>query len=59
MPGRLCQDSLPDKRAVAQVLQGLLNFPPARQAVKMIEGVSARDKAAELIRVLHEEAKII
>ncbi len=36
-----------------------LNFPPERQAVKMIAGESARDKAAELIRVLHEEARII
>ena len=36
-----------------------LNFPPARQAVKMIEGESAQEKAAELVRVLHEEAKII
>ena len=36
-----------------------LNFPPERQAVKMIEGESAQDKAAELVRVLHEEAKLI
>lgn len=36
-----------------------LNFPPQRQAVKMIEGESAQAKAAELVRVLHEEAKII
>ncbi|NNL76568.1 MAG: electron transfer flavoprotein subunit beta/FixA family protein [Desulfobacterales bacterium] len=36
-----------------------LNFPPERQAVKMVEGESAQDKAAELVRVLHEETKII
>jgi electron transfer flavoprotein beta subunit len=36
-----------------------LNFPPERQAVKIIDGESARDKAAELVRVLHEESKII
>ena len=36
-----------------------LNLPPERQAVKMIEGESAQDKAAELVRVLHEEAKLI
>ena len=36
-----------------------LNFPPQRQAVKMIEGETVRDKAAELVRVLHEEVKLI
>ena len=36
-----------------------LNFPPQRQAVKMIEGESVQAKAAELVRVLHEEVKII
>ena len=36
-----------------------LNFPPQRQAVRMIEGEAAADKAAELVKVLHEEAKII
>ena len=36
-----------------------LNLPPKRQAVRMIEGESSRDKAAELIRVLHEEVKLI
>jgi electron transfer flavoprotein beta subunit len=36
-----------------------LNFPPERQAVKIIEAESAREKAAELVRVLHEESKII
>ncbi len=36
-----------------------LNFPPERQAVKMIEGESAQEKAAELVRVLHEEVKVI
>jgi electron transfer flavoprotein beta subunit len=36
-----------------------LNLPPERQAVRMIEGESSQDKAAELIRVLHEEVKLI
>ena len=36
-----------------------LNFPPQRQAVKIIAGESAQEKAAELVRVLHEESKII
>jgi electron transfer flavoprotein beta subunit len=36
-----------------------LNFPPQREAVRMIEGEAAANKAAELVKVLHEEAKII
>jgi electron transfer flavoprotein beta subunit len=36
-----------------------LNFPPQRQAVRMIEGESPADIAAELVKVLHEENKII
>ena len=36
-----------------------LNFPPERQAVRIIEGESVLEKAAELVRVLHEESKII
>lgn len=36
-----------------------LNFPPERQAVRMIEGETVQDKAAELVRVLHEEVKLI
>jgi len=36
-----------------------LNLPPERQAVRMIAGESAQAKAAELVRVLHEEAKLI
>jgi electron transfer flavoprotein beta subunit len=32
--------------------------PPQREAGKMIEGETPEDKAAELARVLHEEAKI-
>ncbi len=36
-----------------------LNFPPQRQAVRMVEGEAAADKAAELVKILHEEAKII
>ena len=36
-----------------------LNLPPERQAVKMIEGEAAADKAAALVKTLHEETKII
>jgi len=36
-----------------------LNFPPQRQAVRMIEGETAQNKAAGLVKVLHEEVKII
>jgi electron transfer flavoprotein beta subunit len=33
--------------------------PPAREAGKIIEGETPQEKAAELARLLHEEAKII
>jgi len=36
-----------------------LNLPPERQAVKMIEGEAGADKAAALVKILHEETKII
>jgi electron transfer flavoprotein beta subunit len=36
-----------------------LSLPPERQAVKMIEGEAAADKAAALVKILHEETKII
>lgn len=36
-----------------------LNFPPERQAVLMIEGETSADIAAQLVKVLHEETKII
>ncbi|MGD2022923.1 MAG: electron transfer flavoprotein subunit beta, partial [Desulfobacterales bacterium] len=36
-----------------------LSSPPERQAVRMIEGEAAADKAAALVKVLHEETKII
>ena len=36
-----------------------LNFPPERQAVRIIEGESPSDKAVEIVRVLHEESKLI
>jgi electron transfer flavoprotein beta subunit len=36
-----------------------LNFPPERQAVRMVDGETAGDKAAELVRILHEEVKLI
>ena len=36
-----------------------LRFPPERQAVRIIEGESSADIAAELVKVLHEESKVI
>ena len=36
-----------------------LNLPPERQAVRMIEAEAAADKAAELLKILHEEIKVI
>jgi electron transfer flavoprotein beta subunit len=36
-----------------------LNLPPQRQAVRMIQGEAAAAKAAELVKILHEETKII
>ena len=36
-----------------------LTPPPQREAGKMVEGESPEDKAAELARLLHEEAKVI
>ena len=33
--------------------------PPAREAGKIVEGETAQEKAAELARLLHEEAKVI
>jgi hypothetical protein len=35
-----------------------LELPPARPAVRMIEG-DAATQAKELLRLLHEEAKVI
>ncbi len=36
-----------------------MKLPPERKAGRMIEGGSALEKAAELVRALHEEAKVI
>jgi len=36
-----------------------LSLPPKRKAGKIIEGNTAEAKAAELVRLLHEEAKVI
>jgi electron transfer flavoprotein beta subunit len=35
-----------------------LNTPPERKGGRVIEGESAQEKARELVRVLHEEAKV-
>jgi len=48
-----------DAGAVApKVTVTAMELPPARPAVRMIEG-DAQAQAAELIRLLHEEAKVI
>ncbi len=36
-----------------------LRFPPERKTGKMIEGESAREQAAALVKLLHEEARVI
>jgi electron transfer flavoprotein beta subunit len=36
-----------------------LNPPPQREAGKVIEGETTEEKAVELVRLLHEEAKVI
>jgi electron transfer flavoprotein beta subunit len=36
-----------------------MKLPPQRQAVRMIDGESSQAKAAELVRILHEEIKIV
>jgi len=36
-----------------------LSFPPERQPGKMVEGETPEEKAAELVRLLREEAKVI
>jgi electron transfer flavoprotein beta subunit len=41
----------------AKILE--MTSPPERQAGKIIEGETAQEKAAELARLLHDEAKII
>ena len=36
-----------------------LRTPPPREAVRMIDGETARQKAANLVRILHEEVKAV
>jgi electron transfer flavoprotein beta subunit len=36
-----------------------MKLPPQRQAVRMIDGESSQAKAAALVRILHEEIKIV
>jgi electron transfer flavoprotein beta subunit len=36
-----------------------MSLPPERQAVRMVEGEAAADKAAALVKILHGETKII
>jgi electron transfer flavoprotein beta subunit len=36
-----------------------MSLPPERQAVRMVEGEAAADKAAALVKILHDETKII
>lgn len=49
-----------DAAALApKVVVRKLNTPPARQGGKIIEGDSAQAKVAQLVKALHEEAKVI
>jgi electron transfer flavoprotein beta subunit len=50
---------LEGKLASAKIEIVTLTPPPERQRGRLIEGDSAQAKAAELARVLHEEAKVI
>jgi hypothetical protein len=36
-----------------------MSLPPERQAVRMVEGEAAADKASALVKILHDETKII
>jgi len=36
-----------------------LKMPPVRQAVRMVEGEAPADVAAELVKILHDEIKVI
>jgi electron transfer flavoprotein beta subunit len=36
-----------------------MQFPPVREGGRIIEGETVQDKAVELVRLLHEEAKVI
>ncbi len=41
----------------AKILE--MTSPPERQAGKIVEGETAQEKAAELARLLHDEAKVV
>jgi electron transfer flavoprotein beta subunit len=45
--------------ASRKVVLKALRLPPERKAVRMIKGETPEAVAAELIRALHEEAKLI
>ena len=36
-----------------------MQFPPEREGGRIIEGETAQEKGVELVRLLHEEAKVI
>jgi len=36
-----------------------MQFPPEREGGRIVEGETAQEKAVELVRLLHEEAKVI
>jgi electron transfer flavoprotein beta subunit len=46
-------------RAGRKVKVASLKFPPEREAVRMIKGESPGEMAAELVKVLHENVKVI
>ena len=36
-----------------------MQFPPEREGGRIVEGETAQEKAVELVKLLHDEAKVI
>lgn len=50
-----------DSAKVGEPVTGIkaMQFPPEREGGRIVEGETAQEKAVELVRLLHEEAKVI
>jgi len=50
-----------DLAKVGEPVAGIkaMQFPPEREGGRIVEGETAQEKAVELVRLLHEEAKVI
>ena len=55
--GDLGLDAASDCKPLSQIVA--LKFPPQRKGGRIIEGESAQEKVTELVRALHEEAKVV